>query len=80
MAICSQSFKRCTGNGSKVLLQVIGQQKGVPMRVLRSRETVQQMREARAEAQLMESDRQASLQQAETAAKVLPALQSAGAV
>lgn len=56
----------------------IARQKGVPFRVLRSRETVEQMREAQRQQAIERQELERATQVAETAAKVLPALNQAG--
>jgi len=65
---------------SEEAMRVIAEQKGVPIHVLRSRENVKAIRDARAQVQEQEAARQNAIQQAETAAKVLPALSNAGAL
>lgn len=59
-------------------MRFIGAQKGVPIRVLRSREDVQAIREERMQEQERQMQREEALQGAETAAKVLPALREKG--
>lgn len=62
---------------SEEAMRLIATQKGVPTKVLKSREVVQQIREARAEAQQQQAQQQQALQQAEAIAKLAPALQGA---
>ncbi len=64
---------------SEEAMRLIASQKGVPARVLKSRDAVQQIREARAEAQAMEAQKQEAMQQATVAADVMSKIQGATA-